>query len=613
MHIENIGRAVSGRDFSPVYDTGGTATDADKWYLVDGTTAIRNHQWGVAYADAAGIACRGTGNAIAGTTIAEIETRDYDIWAYLASSTSIGCKFRINGGGWVSECSSASSVYSWLKLGTSSLETGDLLEVTGGAVSQFTVLMDVALIPSGNAAPSYIPTGKEGIRNLVKYISDLRTDTTSMDVGDKIAFEYTAATARQVGTFTNIGSATKAEIPVASSATPDGKAYFYFVGYDTQGRMKLVPDRNVQHSISWDTINAAGLVNGVEVNIGGTKGIMRLMSGGVSASDTDNEWDKIIAGSTLGGTIIAGDNAVWNWNGIYTICSTRSTSTSTANVYRGSTSVNPVNGQSYIDTTATNYVNENAGFRPVFLVELPKNYYLFRKEDGSAHKYDGSAMVQVTSDWNALSDANKEIAFLAASQEVPSASILAGLGKYKPMIYSVDTSMETPAGSISAAPKDRAVIPKGLISMAGFEGIDSVSLSKTLSGTGAAVLAVTTDLITFKTFSGGAWVDVDITDIAAFKTGGITPTTLSSLVRENWDAITTGKQGIGFAYLPTVEAASDVASIAEIGMVVDMKGAWTRAVHGTDFTYAYPKNNLLRIQLLTSGDFKVNYHEAATT
>ena len=426
-----------------------------------------------------------------------------------------------------------------------------------------------------------------------------KTSVSSMVIGDKISFEYTA-TSGAVGTFANLGVATKSLIPAASSETPDGKAYFIFAGYDTQGRMKLVADRNIQHSISCDTLNAAGLVNGVEVTIGGTKGIMRLITGGVSASYTDNEWDKIIVSSTLGSTITAGDNAVWIWNGVYSWTSTTSSSSA---IERGNTAAG---------TCTTAATSGTAGFRPVFLVEPPKNYYLFKKEDGTAHKYDGSAMVQVTSDWNALSDANKETAFLAASQELPLISLLAGLGKYKTMVYSADSSMATPSGAVSAAPKDRAVIPKGLISLAGFEGIDSVSLSKTLSGAGAAVLAVTTNLTTFKTFSGGAWVDIDISDVAAFKAGGITTTALSSLVRANWDAITTGEQGIGFAYLPTVEIASDVASVAEIDLTVDMKGAWTRAVHGTDFTYAYPKNNLLRIQLLTSGDYKVNYHEAAT-
>ena len=430
------------------------------------------------------------------------------------------------------------------------------------------------------------------------------TKISELAPGKVISCDYTASTSGSVGTFSNLGAAELADIPVASSATPNGKFLFMCAGYDTQGKIKLIPDRNIQHSISWDTINTAGFASGAEVDIGGTKGIMRLMSGGVSSTDTDNEWDKIIVGSTLGGTITAGDNAVWNWSNLYTTTSTRLPTNCS---YRG---VTAAGGRA--DDTGTSYVNQNAGFRPVFLVDNPKNYYLFRKEDGTAHKFDGSAMIQVTSDWNALSDANKEIAFLAASQEIPSASLLAVLGKYKPMVYSVDTAMATPSGAVSAAPKDRAIIPKGLISLAGFEGIDSATLTKTLSGSGGLALAVTTDLTTYKVYSGGAWVEIDIANVATFKASGMTPAALAALTRTEWNLITTGEQGIGFAYLPTVEVAADVASVAEIDLTVDMKGAWTRAVHGTDFTHAYPKNNLLRIQLLTSGDYKVNYHEAAT-
>lgn len=432
-----------------------------------------------------------------------------------------------------------------------------------------------------------------------------KTSIASMVIGDKISFEYTA-TSGAVGTFANLGAATKSLIPAASSATPDGKAFFVFAGYDTQGRMKLIAERNIQHSISWDALNAAGFVNGVEVSIGGTKGIMRLMTGGISASDTDNEWDKIIIGSTLGGTITAGSDATWNWSSHYVWASTIIGSVP---VLRGYTS-----GASFwANATPSNGIYTTIGFRPVLLIDPPKNYFLFRKEDGTAHKLDGSVMVQVTSDWNSLSDSNKETAFLAASQEVPAASILSSLGKYKTMVYSVDTAMSTPSGTVAAAPTDRSVVPKGLISMAGFEGIDSATLTKTLSGSGAVVLAATTDLTTFKTFSGGSWVDIDITNVAAFKSGGINPTVLSSITRSQWDALTTGAQGIGFAYLPTVEVASDVTSIAEISLTVDMKGAWTRATHATDFTYSYPKNNLLRVTLMTSGDYKVNYHESAST
>ena len=194
-----------------------------------------------------------------------------------------------------------------------------------------------------------------------------------MQVGDRIAFEYTAPTAGQVGTFANLGSATKELIPVSSSATPDGKAYFIPAGYDVQGRMKLVADRNIQHSISWDTINAAGLVDGVEVNIGGIKGTMRLMTGGISASDTDNEWDQIIVNSTLNGTITAGDNTVWNWNGVYSLTATKA-SGSNNSICRGGTDKTTL-----YSVTTTGVSTGYWGFRPIILLDPNPNFLLYKK------------------------------------------------------------------------------------------------------------------------------------------------------------------------------------------------------------------------------------------
>ena len=80
-----------------------------------------------------------------------------------------------------------------------------------------------------------------------------------MNVGDVISCQY-VATSGTVGSFNNLGNVTKTGIPLASSASPDGSFYFIMTGYDYLGRKKLIADRNIQHSISWDTLNANGLI-----------------------------------------------------------------------------------------------------------------------------------------------------------------------------------------------------------------------------------------------------------------------------------------------------------------------------------------------------------------
>jgi hypothetical protein len=87
------------------------------------------------------------------------------------------------------------------------------------------------------------------------------TDIADLDVGKRIRCHYQASSG-QVGTFSGLGQETSDFIPPASSATPNGDFYFICVDKDHLGRWKLIADRNIQHSISWDTLNSAGIAAG---------------------------------------------------------------------------------------------------------------------------------------------------------------------------------------------------------------------------------------------------------------------------------------------------------------------------------------------------------------
>lgn len=84
----------------------------------------------------------------------------------------------------------------------------------------------------------------------------LRTKLEDMQIGDYISCRYKAASGA-VGLFSELGTCTAAEIPVTGTATPDG--LFYFIKAD---KGLLIADRVIQHSISWNTINAVRLIEG---------------------------------------------------------------------------------------------------------------------------------------------------------------------------------------------------------------------------------------------------------------------------------------------------------------------------------------------------------------
>jgi hypothetical protein len=87
---------------------------------------------------------------------------------------------------------------------------------------------------------------------------------------------------------------------------------------------------------------------------------MRLLTGGMSSTDFDNEWDKIIIGSTLGGNITSGDNTVWNLSNSYSWMSTSLTSNNTSRIKRGLGEYNNALASS---------ISTGVGFRPVLIVE----------------------------------------------------------------------------------------------------------------------------------------------------------------------------------------------------------------------------------------------------
>lgn len=348
-------------------------------------------------------------------------------------------------------------------------------------------------------------------------------------VGKRIRCNYKALISNSVGVFSGLGNETKDFIPVESSATPDGDFYYIMVE-DWNGKKKLVADRNIQHSISWDVINTSGIASGsglptyynlikpmtsddqtiaqantivsagyypylafdgrysvdhqnatilsgtsgwisydfksnkkvsayrivgrrdgnynycpknwtfegwngstwdvldtqtnitawsdllpktflisspkpyskYRINISANNGgvntqitelemlgveysanfTTRLLTGGTSSTDKDNEWDKYIVNSTLNGTITAGDNNVWNWSGVASLTSTSVGSSSAQKARRGQTA-----NDLYANTTTS---LANYGFRPVLIVETISQTKTLIKVGTSYKKYINS-------------------------------------------------------------------------------------------------------------------------------------------------------------------------------------------------------------------------------
>ncbi|NMI02858.1 hypothetical protein HF638_02665 [Paenibacillus sp. SZ31] len=216
------------------------------------------------------------------------------------------------------------------------------------------------------------------------------TSISELEVGKRIRCNYQALTVNTIGSFSGLGKQSSDLIPIASTTTPNGDFYFIMVE-DWNGRKILVADRLIQ-IISWDSINASGMVGGVPISLSGNKEIatsIRLLTGGINASDKDNEWDKYIVNSTLNGKITAGDDKVWNWKRV-TWTSTTTPSTSNARIVRGNAKVEET---SY--TISNN--SSSAGFSPVLeVVTLPMNRSFIHYDGSYKRLYAGTPEIPET-------------------------------------------------------------------------------------------------------------------------------------------------------------------------------------------------------------------------
>jgi len=173
---------------------------------------------------------------------------------------------------------------------------------------------------------------------------------------------------------------------------------------------------------------------------------------------------------------------------------------------------------------------------------------------------------------------------------------------------------EIPTVKLKAVPKDKLLLPKALLSIS-LNGINSMAAEKNVSGSGEIKFIITTDLSTYKTlnFTSGVWETIDHTNLATVKTKGIDSTALSTITRAQWDSLIAGKTGIGFAILLAQEVSVDDCKLDLLSLHINggsfSAGSWDKAIHGADYKYGYPKSNLLRVTLLTDGDYKINYSE----
>jgi hypothetical protein len=145
--------------------------------------------------------------------------------------------------------------------------------------------------------------------------------------------------------------------------------------FSLDGKVVYVPKAPIRRVLTWDQLNAAGVVFGKEVTFGGRRYKVRLMTGGDAdpSSVAGGEWNKLMYGVCTGrpaGTLVLANfsntelNVVTALKGNASICQEKS-KTSAEHIQRGFTDIKSYGALAF---TGARGNGDNFGWRP--LLEL---------------------------------------------------------------------------------------------------------------------------------------------------------------------------------------------------------------------------------------------------
>jgi hypothetical protein len=180
----------------------------------------------------------------------------------------------------------------------------------------------------------------------------------------------------------------------------------------------------------------------------------------------------------------------------------------------------------------------------------------------------------------------------------------------KLLFWTTDTvSKQT---KMTAVPPPKLMKANGDILLGSMTSLDSVNLTANVAGNGAIRAIVSFDKGTNwkawdESLATPSWITVDSTNLTEVKSKGMTTTNINSRTKADWDLLFSGSATMRFGYYMEILSSTDNASADAISITADFKGAWQSGIHGTDYTYGYPSNDILRINILGDGDYKINY------
>lgn len=415
----------------------------------------------------------------------------------------------------------------------------------------------------------------------------------------------------------------------------------------------------------FDTVETIALNNvtkyGVNYDNENFKYVLRLLTGGVSATDKNNEWNKYIVESDLGGLITPGDKEFWN-------IGKRFTSVDPVH-WTSTTPTNAGNRTTRGRTTTDGFWEENAAtalsytvFRPVLFVSAKGIQPRYFVKDNDEYKVlrDGEwvtipleltnyaqirlegmidvaaitneALQKLVSDTPTLEcfatenvDKKTLIQILGGSawMELGPAPatpemfnqygvkdiglmtpVLDELTSDTPKLLTTDIEVENKTMRITGVPHDVLIVPVTDISLTNVYSIDYFNLKAGISNQLLfKVIASFDEGVTWYTRDGNTWAPIALT-LEEVKSNGMTAAVFNSLGRFDWEEIRKGSDTVRFAYFMSMNKSTDSVAIDALVSQVDMQGRWK---HAKTATWEYITNDFLNVILTKNGDYKIIY------
>ena len=218
-------------------------------------------------------------------------------------------------------------------------------------------------------------------------------------------------------------------------------------------------------------------------------------------------------------------------------------------------------------------------------------------------------LIKVADNFTTLSDAEKEALFNNYEQASPSE--LYDLGKFKIAVESEDETDTVSKVQLTAVPNNILCLPRELFGDS-FDKINNITITDIISDKSNTkiVYFVTKDLKDYYTFYDSKFVRLDTMDVDTVLSEGIDSSALATITPSQWATFYDSKNdidGIGIGFAMSQTNSSQTLSIDKLSVTVDIRGAWSKAINGTDYSYGYTGNSTLKFNILSDGDFKFNY------